>query len=56
VEIYERIEARLIELEQRTGELERKLLGLEELIKCVDQLERKLKILVTYSTLGDGHV
>jgi len=42
VEIYERIEARLIELEKRHGDLEHQLEALEALIKQVDALERRV--------------
>jgi hypothetical protein len=43
VEIYERIEARLIKLEQLTRELEHKLKAFEELARQVDALERKVQ-------------
>jgi hypothetical protein len=42
VEIYQRIETRLIQLEKLVGELEDKLNQLEELARHVDRLERKL--------------
>jgi hypothetical protein len=41
--IYERIEARLIALEQLTRELEHKLKAFEELARQVDALERKVQ-------------
>jgi hypothetical protein len=43
MEIYERIEARLIALEKLTGDLEHKLQELEALAKIVNRLERKLR-------------